>query len=370
VTSTTNETICSSALPFNWNGQTYTATGTYTVTLQSAAGCDSVATLNLIVNDVVTSTTNETICSSALPYTWNGQTYTAAGTYTVTLQSAAGCDSIATLNLVVNDVVTSTTNETICINALPYTWNGQTYTAAGTYTVTLQSAAGCDSVATLNLIVNDVVTSETTETICSSALPYTWNGQSYTAAGTYTVTLQSAAGCDSVATLNLVVNDVVTSETTETICSSALPFNWNGQSYTAAGTYTVTLQSAAGCDSIATLNLIVNDVVTSTTNETICSSALPFAWNGQSYTAAGTYTITLQSAAGCDSIATLNLIVNDVVTSETTETICSSALPYTWNGQSYTAAGTYTITLQSAAGCDSISTLNLIVNDVVTSTTN
>src|SRR6202008_4289484 len=120
----------------------------------------------LTVNTVVTSTTNITICPSQLPYSWNGQSYSAAGTYNVTLVSAAGCDSIATLNLTVNTVVTSTTNITICPSQLPYSWNGQSYSAAGSYNVTLTSASGCDSIATLNLTVNPVVTSTTNIAIC------------------------------------------------------------------------------------------------------------------------------------------------------------------------------------------------------------
>src|SRR6202008_3867381 len=320
-------------------------------------------------NTVLTSTTGVTICTSQLPYTWNGQTYNAAGTYSVTLQSVAGCDSIATLNLTVNTVVTSTTDVTICTNQLPYTWNGQTYNAAGTYNVTLQSVAGCDSIATLNLTVNAVLTSTTDVTICNNQLPYTWNGQTYNAAGTYNVTLQTAAGCDSIATLNLTVNPVLTSTTDVTICNNQLPYTWNGQTYNAAGTYNVTLQTAAGCDSIATLNLTVNPVLTSTTDVTICTSQLPYTWNGQTYNAAGTYSVTLQSVAGCDSIVTLNLTVNAALPSTTDVPISTSQLPYTWNGQTYNAAGTYSVTLQSVAGCDSIATLNLTVNTVLTSTT-
>ena len=370
VTSTTNTTICDNQLPYTWNGQTINAAGTYTANLISAAGCDSIATLNLTVNPAVTSKTNTTICDNQLPYTWNGQTINAAGTYTANLISAAGCDSIATLNLTVNPAVTSTTNTTICDNLLPYTWNGQTISAAGSYTANLISAAGCDSIATLNLIVNATPTSTTNTTICNNQLPYTWNGQTINAAGTYTANLISAAGCDSIATLNLTVNPAVTSTTNTTICDNQLPYTWNGQTINAAGTYTANLISAAGCDSIATLNLIVNATLTSTTNTTICNNQLPYTWNGQTINAAGTYTATLISAAGCDSIATLNLTVNPAVTSTTNTMICDNQLPYTWNGQTIIAAGIYTVNLISAAGCDSVATLSLTVNPVVTSTTN
>src|SRR5258705_346232 len=105
------------------------------------------------------------MCNNEFLYTWNGQTINAAGTYTANLISAAGCDSIGTLNLIVNATLTSTTNTTICNNQLSYTWNGQTINAAGTYTSNLISAAGCDSIATLNITVNPVVTSTTNTTI-------------------------------------------------------------------------------------------------------------------------------------------------------------------------------------------------------------
>ncbi len=230
------------------------------------SGCDSVATLNLVVNPVLTSTTNTAICTNQLPYTWNGQTINAAGTYTADLTSATGCDSVATLNLVVNPVLTSTTNTAICNNQLPYTWNGQTINAAGTYTADLTSASGCDSVATLNLVVNPVLTSTTNTAICNNQLPYTWNGQTINAAGTYTADLTSASGCDSVATLVLTVNPVLTSTTNTAICTNQLPYTWNGQTINAAGTYTADLTSVSGCDSVATLVLTVNPVLTSTTN--------------------------------------------------------------------------------------------------------
>src|SRR5690606_7186608 len=101
-------------LPYTWNGQNITQTGTYTATLTAASGCDSVATLNLTVDQNVISTTNTSICTAQFPYTWNGQSITQAGTFTATLKAVSGCDSVATLNLTVNQNVTSTTNETIC----------------------------------------------------------------------------------------------------------------------------------------------------------------------------------------------------------------------------------------------------------------
>src|SRR5437868_7003756 len=153
---------------------------TYSDTMKSAAGCESIVTLILKVNAVLRDTATQTICQNQLPYTWNGLTLNAAGTYSDTLTSAAGCDSIAILILNVNAVFRDTTTQTICQNQLPYSWNGLTLTAAGTYSDTLTSAAGCDSIATLILNVTSVLRDTTSQTICENQLPYTWNGLTLT----------------------------------------------------------------------------------------------------------------------------------------------------------------------------------------------
>jgi hypothetical protein len=89
-----------------WNGSTYTASGTYTTTLTSINGCDSLATLNLTINETASSTETVTACSF---YTWNDNTYVESGTYTAQFVSANGCDSIATLNLTITNFEASAT---------------------------------------------------------------------------------------------------------------------------------------------------------------------------------------------------------------------------------------------------------------------
>ena len=56
---------------------------------------------------------------TSLPYVWNGTSYSTAGTYTYTTTNAAGCDSIATLILTVNQATSSATSVTRCSNQLP-----------------------------------------------------------------------------------------------------------------------------------------------------------------------------------------------------------------------------------------------------------
>ncbi|WP_207516103.1 hypothetical protein, partial [Longitalea luteola] len=366
---TTRATVCTNRLPYRWNGININAAGTYRDTLTTRAGCDSIINLVLTVNSVLRDTTTATICTNQLPYRWNGINITAAGTYRDTLTSRSGCDSIINLILTVNSVLRDTTTATICANQLPYRWNGININAAGTYRDTLTSRAGCDSIINLILTVNGILRDTTRATVCTNQLPYRWNGININAAGTYSDTLTSRAGCDSIINLILTVNSVLRDTTRATVCTNQLPYRWNGININAAGTYRDTLTSRAGCDSIINLILTVNPVLRDTTRATVCTNQLPYRWNGINVTAAGTYRDTLTSRSGCDSIINLILTVNSVLRDTTTATICANQLPYRWNGININAAGTYRDTLTSRAGCDSIINLILTVNSILRDTT-
>ena len=105
---------------------------------------------SLTINPAPNATTSASACDS---YTWHGQTYTQSGTYTQTVPSGAGCDSVLYLNLTIHSPVTGpTTTETACES---YTWNGQTYSQSGTYTYNGTTEYGCDSTVTLQLTINE-----------------------------------------------------------------------------------------------------------------------------------------------------------------------------------------------------------------------
>ena len=57
-------------------------------------------TLNLTINNSSSSEDDVTACDS---FDWNGVTYTESGTYTFATTNAVGCDSTATLNLTINN---------------------------------------------------------------------------------------------------------------------------------------------------------------------------------------------------------------------------------------------------------------------------
>ncbi len=353
-------TICSGDT-HTWqaDGKEYAESGTYSVTLQDMNGCDSVVILHLTVNPIATTEEKIVACDS---YEWNGQTYTESGNYTYTTVAANGCDSIVTLHLTINNSeIGETEYVTICYGET-YTWNGQTYSTEGEYSVTLSNTLGCDSVATLHLtIMPEAVTTTETVVIGSDELPYTWRGNTYSATGQYTVVEQyTTVACDSaIHVLDLTVLSTGNyDEQSVTICETEAPYIWYGESYSVTGKYTYTEKYVGtDIDSIQhILNFTVNPTVYTEEHITACDS---YTWNGETYTQGGDYTFTTVAANGCDSIVTLHLTLNQSEHVEFSMTACDS---YEWHGMTYTISGDYTYTSTTDQGCERVEVLHLTIN--------
>lgn len=361
-------TICTNQLPYHWNGITVNSGGTIAATYitPNAKGCDSFVRLNLTVNPFLTKVIDTTICSNQ-SYSFNGTAYNTTQTLTHTYQNTAGCDSMVTAHLTVMDTITNTINASICSNQT-YTFNSASYNTTQTLVHTFQNAAGCDSVVTVHLLVKDTV-AHTIDTAICFGHTYTFNSQTYNTSQTITHIFQNVVGCDSFVTVHLTVNGAITTNVYDTICRSSLPFIWNNISVTSPAGNATTLysaQSAMGCDSNVILYLVIKDTSAYTQHITICTNQLPYLWNGITVTVGGTNAATYitPNAVGCDSFVTLNLTVNPFPTYTVNPVICSNQT-YTFNGATYNTTQTINHTFQNSAGCDSLVTVHLTVNDTV-----
>ena len=205
----------------------------------------------------------------------------------------------------------------------------------------LTSTAGCDSVVVLDLTVQSPIMFDLDAYICTGQT-YPFGGQLLNTSGTYIDTFIASGGCDSIVTLVLVVDDAIQTNFADTICLGET-YDFNGQILSVAGSYSQTFSSQAGCDSIVTIDLAVINPVDSTLNEEICEGD-SFDFNGQMLTVSGTFVDTLTSSAGCDSIVTLNLLVNPIPQTALDTTICVGA-SVDFNGQTLSTSGNYTDTL-------------------------
>lgn len=402
---------------------TYTAAGTYTVTqiAYNGGNSDTLVQPNYITVfpsavAAFTASTN-TVCigqtatftngsSNASSYTWNfgdggtstatdpTHSYTSTGTYTVTLiaVSANGCNDTLTqpMSVLSSSVTASYTQSangcaplTVTFNntsvgATTYTWtlgNGQTaittsatatYTAAGTYSVSLISSTNsicgvASDTAYSTVIIGQspsLTMSALTNVSCfggsngtgtvsatGGSTPYTylWNPTSVASAtatglsaGIYTVTVTDATGCSSTQSITITQPAALTASitTTQATCNSSdgtatanaasgtVPYTYlwnNGQSSQtatglAAGNYSCTVTDANGCSQI------FSSSVSSTSGPTASVSANVNIQQGSSTTLSASGGISFAwSPASSLNDSTLS---NPVATPSSTTTYC------------------------------------------------
>ncbi|MBQ9545981.1 MAG: VCBS repeat-containing protein, partial [Bacteroidales bacterium] len=417
--SVTRDTFATVDSAYHWRGERYAATGTYRKTMSesAASGCDSVVALHLVVTTHICHRTYGTIYDTACDsYTWahNGRTYSNSTALNDTLTNADGCDSVRTLQLTIYKSAVSETYLTVCDHA---TWRGNTYATSNTYEETKQQAVEnkCDSIYRLILVVNHGVGTLTKDTVCGSK---SWNGQVYASTGEYIYNHATAENCTAVDTLRLVVyNDSNAAEERIVVCEGN-SYSYHGETLNASGRHTVVRDNAVHgkCDSIYHIDLTLNaneryeatdaavtvcdaytwgrngqqytttqvaeyrkagvaadncdstyriaitvysnDTADTLRNQVACDS---YTFKTKTYTASGLYNDTIHNAVHgvCDSIYPVYVTVNHSNSAVYRDTACGS---YEWHGVTYaasTTAPTYTST--NAAGCDSVTTLHLVI---------
>ena len=242
-------------------------------------------------------------------------------------------------------------------------WTTNHITSQDTLIRTWTVSDGCnDSVHVQTILINPSYHVVLHKSICYGT-SFTFGGKTVSTPDTYYDTTHSVVtGCDSVTILHLSIDDVIRDTLYVTICHGNTYDDFNGEDLSVSGEYKDTTQTAAGCDSITVLYLTVNDYIRKTINKTICSGS-SFHFKGQDLSVSGTYMDTTKTAQGCDSITTLNLTVDDVIVVTLNESICQGQTRF-FKGGFRTTTGEYKDTTKTDQGCDSVTILNLTVNPI------
>ena len=132
------------------------AAGIYTYTLAGAANCsDTVIAINMTAFLSGQGTLNLSSCNSVI---YNSTSYYVSQSIfdTIIAGAANGCDSVLQVNIIVNQSPAMATiiNDTIC-DGDSVLFNNQWRYTSGVYQDTLATSAGCDSIVTLNLTVEN-----------------------------------------------------------------------------------------------------------------------------------------------------------------------------------------------------------------------
>ncbi|MCB9449039.1 MAG: T9SS type A sorting domain-containing protein [Flavobacteriales bacterium] len=480
---------------FMWNDSTTTedrsglTAGVYTVTVTDALGCFTVDSfevgeptaiaLNINKQDASCTATSDGAASvtptgGVEPYSYHWSTNStdslvtglAAGTYSVTVTDGNGCTSTANVTIQSPNIILATNVSPVSCNGGtdgyidltvaggvgPYTYdwsNGDTTEdiynlPAGTYTITLTDANGCEKTTSETIIEPTLlqISAVVTEPSCGNNdglinITVTGGSPSYThkwstgatsqdagniGVGNYTVTVTDANGCtlthnEDVSNSSGPGNLTVTSKSATCHGDSdgmlsvsaaggvpPLTYMWNTGATTdtitgAAGDYMVVVTDSNGCQSIASAKIMQPDLLVPTLDVTqiTCNGAgdgkivvttnggtspYTYLWNNGATTkdlnglSVGMYAVTVTDANGCmsaDSAAVIAPVAISLTTTvhhascngnsdgSITVNVNGGTAPYTYlwddasNQTTATAtglgAGTYHVTVTDQGGC-------------------
>ncbi len=432
---------------------------TYTVQYVTTGTCPGTSTQTVTVNanptpTIAGSTTFCTGSSTTLDagtgyssYSWSTgvstQTYVVntAGNYSVTVTDNNGCIGSAQISVteasslspVISGNLSFCTGGSTMLDVgsgfASYAWNTGattqtiTVTSAGTYSVSVADAGGCSGdtqvVVTENPLPTPTITgsltfctgNSTTLDAGSGYISYLWSTGditptiTVTVAGTYSVTVTDAAGCDGstqvivteATNLSPTITGSLTfcpgSSTTLDAGSGFSTYSWNTGAttqtltVTSAGTYSVTVTDAGGCtgtDQVTTsesasITPTITGVLSICTGNTTTIDAgtgySTYLWNTGdttqtiSVSVAGTYSVTVTDGGGCSGSDQVDVIelpgLSPVITgntnicagNSTTLSVSSGYSSYLWStgasnsSISVSAEGTYSVTVTNANGC-------------------
>ena len=331
--------------------------GVYEANFSTLSGCDSVHQITVELVETIHTFENRNLCEGQSIIIF-GEDVNEAGEYQATFTAQSGCDSIHQITVQLVEAAHSFATATICTGQEIEIF-GEIVSEAGEYTANFTAANGCDSIHTITLeVLNNIETFETLSACLGQNVVVF--GETYTEDAIATAQFTSVGGCDSIHQVTITFVDQITTEASTSICpgESVEVF---GELISEAGDYTETFESQLGCDSIHTIHIIQLEAVNTSEEMIICEGETAIIFE-EPQTEAGLYTETFDAANGCDSVHQIELIVLENSESSMNFTICEGESADIF-GEIVSEAGIYTETFQAANGCDSLVSIELIVNE-------
>jgi hypothetical protein len=339
--------------PSNVNGTTY-----FYCVISDQNGCSTTSTsscLNVLPLAILMPNSDLTVCcQSTIPqinFIGNGPTYnwTVSNNSNVNGYNLNGTNNVNSMQL--NNITSVVQTITYYVTSQFSSCN----TVSDTFSITVLP---CQDSIQANNILNQTICNGTTNPsiqITGNASNFSW------------INTNSTIGLGSFGGSNVIPSFVGNNPTLSPITSNVVispVYTYNGLSCNGTNqSFTITVYPTppiiAGNDATICLgesvSLTASGAATYSWNNNIINSQ-PFSPSiTQEYIVSGT------DSMGCVGSDTVQITVLNTTSSSQTQTALDS---YTWpvNSQIYTQSGTYSDTLVNAAGCDSIVTLNLMLN--------
>ncbi|NML40445.1 T9SS type B sorting domain-containing protein [Chitinophaga sp. G-6-1-13] len=336
------------------DGRVVQTAGVYTSNLKNKAGCDSIITTTITLNQPYSIDVDTSVCSNIVFKLPDGRQVNTSGDYTSKFTTRFGCDSTIHTHLTVLKAYAIAETQQLCNGAYYTLPDGRPVNTTGVYTSSLRTTAGCDSIITTTILANQSYNVSVDTGICKNASILLPDGKLVTAAGDYTTVLTSQYGCDSIILTHVVDYPDYHINKTASICNGDSYLLPDGRRVAVSGIYTSNLQTQRHCDSIIITTLTVWDTYAVTEDKIHCPGTPYRLPDNKVVTQAGTYISRLQSVHGCDSIITTVLTDAPAYQFNDTQEICNGASVRLQDGTMVTQAGDYTVRYTTWLGCDSV----------------
>ncbi len=291
---------------------TPTETTTYTVT-GTTSGCTSDTSITIAYQ--INAESTEYFCEDGAFQMPDGSEVSEEGTYVAQYVSVAGCDSIVTLNLLEQSTYDFQMPVSLCAGETFILPDGSEVNSPGTYPVVMQTAqAQCDSSITTVVNILQPANVQISLGLCEGEPVELGDGTIVSEEGVYTVVLTAQNGCDSTIIANVSIAPSYDLDVSLSACDDGSYLFPDGSLPTSSGSFDFGLQTALGCDSSVTIDLQLNQAYNLSYPAEICDGEMFTMPDGSPIGTQGDYVSLLQTNAGCDSIITVQLVVQPLPT--------------------------------------------------------
>jgi hypothetical protein len=336
-----------------FEGSYYFSSGIYSFVYQNMHSCDSTVNLELFAGDFSITDVRVSMCAGE-SYIFGDSTLTESGTYRDTVRVSLSCDSITVLQLDVIDEIITEITDYIC-SGESYIFGADTLQEAGTYTLHLESAEGCDSTVVLELVMAFPSMTNIFDEFCEGS-DYLFDGTFINIPGRFEFTYENRFGCDSIIVLNLSrIPRII--DSIELVACGVDEIFFGDQTITEDGQYSYAFPSSLGCDSLVVMDVVFIAGYFDTLEHIICSNEFVVIGN-DTLNETGRYEYTFSISENCDSVVIIDLVVNPAFQEIQTETICAGG-GFMFRDSIYREEGMHVVTFETSSGCDSLYILEL-----------
>ena len=196
-----SETLCVGAT-IDIGGTLVSSEGDNYVTLTTADGCDSVVVANIVHQNEPALVLEEETCEG-VPFVYDGQSFTTTGSHAVSYARPNDCDSVVLINLTVHPSYNIDLGIIEICSGGSVEIAGTEITEPDDYIFPLSTQNGCDSTITVSVVQVDALRADLGEITLCDGDSYTFSGLVITQSGTYTDTTSTTDGCDSITTVQV-----------------------------------------------------------------------------------------------------------------------------------------------------------------------